>query len=681
MKPEPLTGQDYSALSSRWIDLVTAEQAGIHRISHFDGKEITGNSAKDLAGLWIPYYEPGNGNIIGGRIRRDHPEVKVTPDGKQKPQNKYINAPGFRHIYVPPGITKTDLANTALPVIIAEGEFKALAALRLARHNSAHLRFLPIAVGGAYNWQGKIGKIETADGTMVDEKGLLPDFHLLEWSTRKVILAFDQDQDSRINRQVKSQRFQLRQHLLAMGATVADLEWPLTVVRKATYGGEPLHGGPQPLTAKGLDDWLHRDGPEVVLKAIDAVEYRDSSHWQSKLKTFPTTGQPKALVLNALIALEESPDMAGALEFDIFSHQLTCNRRPWSEDRGPWESTDSVRLAAWLQSHGIEVGIDTAKFAARTAARQRDPLADYIRALEWDGVPRIDGFFIDYMNIKTTNPESVDITNYVCAVSRAWMVGGIARALEPGCQMDYVPVFVGVEGYRKSTALQILANGWFTDSISDIHGDEAMRKLQGVWIVEFGEIEAWKRAEATALRDFISRKDDKYRKLYEDNVQSHLRRCVFTGTVNPDEKDFLNQDSKNRRYWPLTCTRIIDTERIKADRHQLWAEAKFYWEEGAKPYLRDEQLEEMAGLVREGHRKIEHPWTEKIMNWLDQREAHGDNDDGFGMLDVLAALNVDISKLTGGRESAQVAAILTRLGYESRQCGKKRLRRWRKVEE
>ena len=673
MTPQPLTGPDYQALASRWLDLPTLELANIQRIGHFDGKELTGNSAKDLAGLAIPYFEPGNGLVLGYRIRRDHPEIKIKPDGSKKEDNKYINAPGFRHIYVPPTITKTDLANTNLPVIIAEGEFKALAALRLSRHNSPQLRFLPIGIAGAYNWQGKIGNVESIDGTLVPEKGLLPDFHLLEWINRKVILAFDRDPDARINKLVKNQRFQLRQHLLALGAAVADLEWPITVVRTSTYGGEALRGGPQPLTAKGLDDWLARDGPDGVLKAIESVEYRDKNNWESRLKTFPTTNMPKALVYNALVALEHSPQWADVLEFDTFRHQINCTRRPWSTDKGPWETTDSTRLAAWLQEHGIEVGIEVAKQAVRTAAKKTDPLCDYVDSLQWDGVPRIDRWLIDYMNVKTVNPEGDDITNYVCAVGAAWLVGGIARAMEPGCQMDYVLIFCGKEGQGKSTAIDALANGWFTDSIDDVHGDEAMRKLQGIWVVEFGEIEAWRKAEATTLRNFITRKDDKYRALFEDNVRSHLRRCVFTGTTNP--MWFLDQDSANRRYWPVTCGGPVDVTAVRADRHQLWAEAKSRWEDGARPYIQDMGVDAMASLVRDGYKKIEHPWTETIVAWLDRAKL-----DEVGIDQILSDAIKKEKHQQNGRDTAEVANILKRLGYEKFVTGKQRLNRWRLTE-
>lgn len=666
-----LTGADYQALSSRWIDMESATKAGIQRLDNLSARDMVGgDKKKDLTGLWIPYYEPGNCVVIGGRMRRDHPEVKIKPDGSRKEDNKYINAPGFRRIYVPQGVTRAQMADTAIPIIICEGEFKALAAQRLAYYLTTAPRMVPIGLAGAWNFQGKIGTVSDSSGERVDEKGILPDFHLFQWIGRKCILAYDRD--VKVNSLIKSARNTLRKYLLHMGAAVADLDWPLTVTKANNYTGESL-GAPRPITSKGLDDWLARDGPEIVLKAIAEVAYIDGEDWRSKLLT-RETGQPKPLVHNALVALEESPEWANVIEWDVFGQSLSCSRRPWSSHQGPWETTDSTRLAAWLQAKGIEVSVDTAKVSVRAAARETDPLKAYVEALAWDGIPRLDTWLFDYMAVKRLNPEGVDITNYVCAVGAAWLIGGISRAMVPGSQMDYTLVFCGKEGLRKSTAIKTMANGWFTDSIDDVHGDEPMRKLQGIWIVEFGEIEAWKKAEATSLRNFLSRRDDKYRALFEDNVKPHPRRCIFAGTTNPTW--FLDTDSENRRYWPVTSAGACDVAGLLLVRDQLWAEAKARWEDGAVPYIQDESVMQMALDVRGAYAKIDDPWHEFIWEWLQEQSGEM----SVAINDILKeAIGMDRAKM-GKLDSQKVANSLKRLGYEQFQAGKGRVSRWRRAD-
>ncbi|MGM2815891.1 VapE domain-containing protein, partial [Bacillus cereus group sp. Bce007] len=58
-------------------------------------------------------------------------------------------------------------------------------------------------------------------------------------------------------------------------------------------------------------------------------------------------------------------------------------------------------------------------------SRRIDEIQDYLNGLEWDGVPRME----------TCLPGVVP-TNYTRLVARKCIVGAVARALDPGCQMD-----------------------------------------------------------------------------------------------------------------------------------------------------------------------------------------------------------------------------------------------------
>jgi predicted P-loop ATPase len=63
----------------------------------------------------------------------------------------------------------------------------------------------------------------------------------------------------------------------------------------------------------------------------------------------------------------------------------------------------------------------------------------------------------------------------------------VARALEPGCQLDTMVVLIGAQGWLKSSGIRALTPTpeWFTDDISTSLIDrDTKRSLVGKWLVE-----------------------------------------------------------------------------------------------------------------------------------------------------------------------------------------------------
>lgn len=130
------------------------------------------------------------------------------------------------------------------------------------------------------------------------------------------------------------------------------------------------------------------------------------------------------------------------------------------------------------------------------AQNARDPVVDYLNSLHWDGKPRLDTLFIDYLGAEDTA--------YCRAVARKCLVAAVARALQPGYKYDQVVIFSGVQGIGKSTFLRKLGRKWFSDSITNFQGKDARESLRGVWIVELGELTALDKSESEAAKQFIS---------------------------------------------------------------------------------------------------------------------------------------------------------------------------------
>ena len=87
---------------------------------------------------------------------------------------------------------------------------------------------------------------------------------------------------------------------------------------------------------------------------------------------------------------------------------------------------------------------------------------------------------------------------------------------------------VGKQGIGKSLLIKKLAGEYASDTLTDIKGKEAYEALDGVWIMEMGELAALKRSEREAIKNYISKQEDTYRKAFARNVsinkKMHLHR-------------------------------------------------------------------------------------------------------------------------------------------------------------
>lgn len=590
---EPLTRDDCRGLEKRWITPGLADDARLRRVNEQEGRSIVG-LAGNMAGIAIPFYLPDGTGPVAFRIRRDQPDFAISSNGALKEQKKYVAELGRpNHVYFPPGLTSDMLQNTSLPLLIVEGEFKTLAANRLAHHRADCPRFAAIGITGVWNWKGSIGKEADQNGNRRNVKGVLPDFDRIKWAGRQVIIAFDAD--LRNNTSVQSARFSLSKELRERGAIVGFLEWDES-------------------RGKGLDDWLANEGPAPVLDAIEKVDFNRITGWQAKL-ICTVTGRPKAIFENVRIALETAPEFAGVLAFDEFAHRTMMRRpAPWTGagDR-PWTQEDDLELVGFLQRKGIEVGLDTAGQAVQlVATRLRfHPVREYLERCKWDRKDRVDSWLVTYLGAKD-DP-------YTRTIGRCWLLSAVARIYDPGCKVDYLLVLEGPQGIGKSRGLRTLAGQFFTDSVPDFTSKDAALQLDGVWIVELSELDALSRMDLSTVKSFITRATDRYRRPYGKRPEDVPRQCVFAGTVNHDV--YLKDETGGRRFWPVRCAedgRSIDLEGLERDRDQFWAEAVALYREG-HPWWPVETAFLTKAAEEQADRFDADPWTPQIESWLDGR--------------------------------------------------------------
>ncbi|HXP87806.1 MAG TPA: DUF3854 domain-containing protein [Bryobacteraceae bacterium] len=250
----PLTETDYVTLEASWINRELADQAMLRRVDDPEGREVVGQKGnRNCAGLLIPYYWPGEPSPFAYRVRRDNPEVEQGKDGKVRLVRKYLAAPGDRNrLYIPPGVTPEQLCDKSIPIVLVEGEKKALALWRLANYEVELPRFIPIALAGVWNWRGKVGRTGGPNGEWQDVHGPIPDLSRIDWLGRTVFVLFDANVHRNDN-----------------------VKWARRGITKelATRNGEVrLVDLPEDCGVNGVDDLLAIWGPARILELFASAE-------------------------------------------------------------------------------------------------------------------------------------------------------------------------------------------------------------------------------------------------------------------------------------------------------------------------------------------------------------------------------------------------------------------------
>jgi len=289
-----------------------------------------------------------------------------------------------------------------------------------------------------------------------------------------------------------------------------------------------------------------------------------------------------------------------------------------------------------------------------TVASERSyhPVRQYLEALVWDGVPRLNTVGPVYLNA-----EHTDI-NEACI--RAWFISAVARALTPGCKVDTCMVLVGPQGVGKSSFFRLLGGEWFADTAVDLEGKDAMMQINHAWVYELGELDhVTGRAHAGRIKAFVSSQVDKYRAAYARAVSSHPRCNVIVGSTN--EEAFLADPTGDRRFWCVKVPRAIDQIALARDRDQLWAEAVEAHRK-QEPWWLNADGEAAQREAAEEFRTVD-PWEARVTEWLDAPERAGDGAKALTSIRILtAALAMELAH-AGQRESNRLGGIMRRLGY------------------
>lgn len=421
-------------------------------------------------------------------------------------------------------------------------------------------------------------------------------------------------------------------------------------------------------TLKDVFSVLPDDAKQAARAAATADEPPDTSEdWQRSL-VCTESGKLTRAPGNAALLLMHTQDWRGVLGYNEFASQIEATR-PLPPLDGfdaplPGELRDDhlSYIQHWLDRHrGVLWGIDAITSAVALAARARTfhPLRQYLDSLTWDGQPRVNAWLTTYLGAEDST--------YARAVGQWWLISAVARAYESGCQADHVLILEGAQGLGKSSAIRILAGPWYSGSLSDVRDKDAYDRLAGHWIVEISELDAFRGASASRIKDFVSQVIDIYRPAYARCRIRRPRSCVFVGTTN--DASYLHDSTGARRFWPVAVTRL-DRDALVRDRDHLWAEAVELYRDGREWWPTRELASDIA-TAQERRFDLD-PWEELISDWLPSQSA--DLTIKNLLHDCLSLDPRDQTPIAAGR----IARVLRRLGWRplTVRIADKTARRW-----
>lgn len=358
-------------------------------------------------------------------------------------------------------------------------------------------------------------------------------------------------------------------------------------------------------------------------------------------------GKAKPTLDNAVRLLEGYEEFVDRWYFDSFQGNFYSR---WGSPNGEWyvwSKHDTLRLTLVMQR---VCGLDDVKDeivhkAVHIVAKRRtsSELVEWLDSLKWDGTSRLGRLLADGMGAQdNTYSETVGV---------AWLTSLCARAYQPGCQVDTMPVFEGAQGVGKSQAMRILGGKWFTEAHENVTNKDFFQTLQGKWIVEIAEMDAFRRAEVDRIKAIITCTVDRFRAAFGRDVMDWPRQCVFVGTTNRD--DWQRDETGARRFWPVLCDRINLTW-LKENREQLFAEAVARYKDGGSWWEIDEK---QAQIERQDRYPVD--------EWEFILRRHCDGRDLVFLSECMEWLEIPVERW-GKPEQTRVGVILRRMRYKSR---------------
>lgn len=329
----------------------------------------------------------------------------------------------------------------------------------------------------------------------------------------------------------------------------------------------------------------------------DSIKYLTVSETRAGLEHGGKDNAPLCTTENFVRIMLQDKKFSGVKYNELAQRaEVHTNKSNGETEIRKWSDTDEAVSRNYIETTYGLYSKDKHADAMRILFNERryNPIVDIVDSIEWDGESRCEHFL--------TRWGKVEDSAYTREVSRLIFAGGIHRLYAPGTKFDDVPILIGTEqGEGKSTLIRFLAiNDAYYGEITAVEGQPAIEQLQGKWILEISELLAMtKNKDQEAVKAYITRAVDYYRKPWDKNVSEFPRRCIFLGTSN--DSNPLVDKTGNRRFYPVEVhSNGYDIYRhedeIREYIMQCWAEARELYRARKMPNYANQSL---VGFYRE----------------------------------------------------------------------------------
>ena len=455
-----------------------------------------------------------------------------------------------------------------------------------------------------------------------DKKTLIPHILAFAGRWREICFVFDQDEKW-------TTRQAVNKAISKIGASLTDLQ---TKVSVAVWDSDK---------GKGIDDAIAKHGADFLEEVFYSRITLDTFESQRTKKT-PRYDLNKLLDFFSL-------EFKHRLAYDNLKDIILLDGKAFQQNN----------YRAWLVS---EYGIDASKenlLEAITYQAQKysfNPIELYLKKV----IVCKERVSIDDLSTRYLGTTEAIYNVFI----KKWLIGAVARVLEPGCKMDVALILQGKEGIGKSSFFAVLGGQGFDDSMTDLGSKDNLLIMHRCWIQELSKFDKlFSKRAAAKIKAFLTRSTDIFRKPYAEKAEEHPRRSVFCGSVN--DTSFLLDEAGKRRFWVIPVPskiKAIDLEQLAKEKDGIWATAIEAYRSHQQWWLTPEEAEQL--LFNNEQFEVADTWESEIADYLEIKDEISIKkilQEQFGLPPV------EQDK----RTQMRVARILSKLGWVK--AGRKRI--------